>query len=469
MTRKVKTVRGKAVNCNWTLYQADVLEALCKLKDDSVHCVVTSPPYWGLRAYPIRASIWLGDRNCKHSWGKPSRKKGIQGGHNQGNRADDPGGPVYWPTPDTHSGFCRACGAWKGVLGIEPTLELYLLHMVAVFREVHRVLRCDGTLWLNMGDAYAQGGRRRTDLKRARDIERAQAYSYDVRGWRPAWHAFQGVNRDAGTNVAGLKTKDLIGMPWRLALALQADGWYIRSDIIWHKPNPLPESVRDRPTKAHEYLFLLTKRKRYYYDQQAIREDGSKRPWNSSKMGQYPKLRSASKSERALLRTRGFGTKHPPYAQTGRNSRTVWTIPTQRSSELHFATFPEKLVEPCILAGTSEKGCCSSCRAPYQRIVARHRYATRRGNTGKFDPTGFTHQDKGRHLTASQTLGWERACTCKPHKTRKTIPCLVLDPFAGTSTTGIVALKHKRHFLGIELSSSYCRISKKRFAKQEST
>lgn len=467
MNAKLRILRDRKGTNSWTLYQADVMEALRKLKDDSVHCAVTSPPYWGLRAYPIRASTWLGARNCKHSWGKPRRKKGIQGGHNQGNREDDPGGAVYTPTPDSHSRFCLACGAWKGVLGMEPTLELYLEHMVAVFREVRRVLRQDGTLWLNMGDAYAQGGKRRTAVQRARDIERSQADSHDVSGWRPAWQAFQGVNRDAGTNVAGLKTKDLIGMPWRLALALQVDGWYLRSDIIWHKPNPLPESVRDRPTKSHEYLFLLTKAKRYNYDQQAIREQGTGSDWNSSKMGQYPKLQGATKRDRDLLRTRGLGTKHPAYAQTGRNKRTVWTIPTQPSSEPHFATFPEKLVEPCILAGTSEKGCCSSCRAPYNRIIAKHRYGTRQGNRGKVDPTGFTHQDKGRHLTATQTIGWGPGCSCTPHKTRKPVPCIVLDPFAGTSTTGIVALKHKRSFLGIELSSAYCRISKKRLAKQE--
>jgi site-specific DNA-methyltransferase (adenine-specific) len=247
----------------------DCLEALRKLPDESVHCVVTSPPYWGLRDYGI-----------------------------------------------------------SGQLGLESSFQDYLATMVEVFREVRRVLRKDGTLWLNMGDTYASAW-----VCNRRNVVGNGSLENGKRANRP--------NRLGD----GLKEKDLVGMPWRLAFALQADGWYLRSDIIWHKPNPMPESVTDRPTKAHEYVFLMSKIERYFYDAEAVREDG---------------VEPNRKRNDRIGGANGHTVRHSLGGMIGasakRNKRTVWTIPTAPFPEAHFATFPPALVEPCILAGCPKGG-----------------------------------------------------------------------------------------------------------------
>ncbi len=249
------------------------------LKDNSVQCVVTSPPYWGLRDYGIAPSLWGGDPNCEHLFNGLTRKSG--GAYAPGSKkrwqhsADDFGRDDRFIDghPEIPVGSICQCGAWFGCLGLEPTPELYVGHIVQVFREVRRVLKNDGTVWLNIGDSYAtgagsvgdcpgggeQGARWRGD--HPRDPKRNAAAI-------PLGPTTQ-PNR---MPIAGLKPKDLVGIPWRVAFALQADGWYLRSDIIWSKPNPMPESVTDRPTKAHEYVFLLSKNERYFFDQDAVRE-----------------------------------------------------------------------------------------------------------------------------------------------------------------------------------------------------
>lgn len=234
------------------ILNCDVMDGLRQLADQSVHCVVTSPPYWGLRDYGI-----------------------------------------------------------PGQIGLEPTSDAFVARLVDVFREVKRVLRDDGTLWLNLGDTYTSGGR---SAKRA-------------------------------PQPPGLKPKDLVGIPWRVALALQADGWYLRSDIIWAKPNPMPESVTDRPTKSHEYVFLLSKSERYHYDHEAIQE---------------PFVYSGDcrmKTAYAVATAKSVGTEYrAPVNQNGRNKRTVWSIATSPFAEAHFATFPPELPELCIKAGCPKGG-----------------------------------------------------------------------------------------------------------------
>lgn len=247
------------------------MDDLAQLDDESVQCVVTSPPYWRLRDYGV-----------------------------------------------------------EGQLGFEATPDEYLSKMVDVFREVRRVLRPDGTVWLNMGDTYNSipGG-----------------YYPDGIFDRPS----RGAQRIRGLHrAAALKPKDLIGIPWRLALGLQADGWWLRSDIIWHKPNPMPESVTDRPTKSHEYVFLLTKSAKYYYDAEAVREPAQ--DWGDRDRTNW----SARINAENYGQTPNAGGEKGDFAESGRNLRDVWTIPTQPYLEAHFATFPEKLVEPCIKAGTAK-------------------------------------------------------------------------------------------------------------------
>lgn len=298
----------------WEVREGNCLDLLAAMPDESVQTCVTSPPYWGLRDY-----------------------------------GED------------------------GQLGLEPTPEAYVKNMVAVFRGVRRVLRNDGTLWLNLGDSYMGGG----GGNYGTGISTASNHGQHLTNVR---------NRQSFIEATGLKAKDLVGIPWRVALALQADGWYLRSDIIWHKPNPMPESVTDRPTKSHEYVFLLTKQPKYYYDAEAIREDGV-----------IPAGTKAAKGSAERAAQPGVNSRPPEYkVYSGkRNKRTVWKVKTRPFAGAHFAVFPPELVEPCVLAGS---------------------------------PVGGT----------------------------------VLDPFSGAGTTGMVALRNSRSYIGLELNPEYAALSRER-------
>lgn len=352
----------------------DALTVLRTLPNESVNCCVTSPPYWGLRDYGV-----------------------------------------------------------AGQLGLEKTPEEYTEKLVAIFAEVRRVLRKDGTMWVNLGDSYSMTTKGSGGHTLKQDSNAGSCHS------------------DRRFSIApGLKPKDLVGIPWRVAFALQADGWYLRSDIIWHKPNPMPESVTDRPTKAHEYLFLLSKSERYWYDAEAIKESSvtndPRRPYTSQgaweldgrpeeqKHGGEPRSfkgsrfdtgktadhqlgRSSSKPRTSGNKTHKFVTayKSSPTEEhrtkagllncadvpwESRNKRSVWTVATQPFKEAHFAVFPEALIEPCILAGCPRFG-------------------------------------------------------------------TVLDPFSGSGTTGVVALRNEREYIGIELSPEYVAMQERRLAKPD--
>lgn len=305
----------------------DSLKGLKQLDDNSINCCVTSPPYWGLRDYGV-----------------------------------------------------------EGQLGLESTPEEYVTKMVEVFREVKRVLRKDGTLWLNMGDCYASKPPGCDGVSYSSGLHGAQG---DTK-YRETLAKSVGTKRN--TVVGNLKPKDLVGIPWMVAFALRADGWYLRQDIIWHKPNPMPESVTDRCTKAHEYIFLLSKSRKYYYDHEAIKEDA--KPESEKR---YKSTFHTGKKEINGQGRPGNASNTPGYKKwTGkRNKRSVWTVTTRPFKEAHFATFPEKLIEPCILAGCPEGG-------------------------------------------------------------------IVLDPFMGSGTTGMVAAMHQRNFIGFELNPEYCKMAERR-------
>lgn len=291
----------------------DVLEQLKTLDDESVNCVVTSPPYWGLRDY-----------------------------------------------------------GQDGQLGLEQEPEEYISNMVDVFREVRRVLTDDGTFWLNIGDSYSGSGKGPAgNLGKANNERHLE-------------------HKTGGIVPKGTKPKDLVGIPWMLAFALRADGWYLRQDIIWSKPNPMPESVTDRCTKSHEYIFLLTKSRKYYYDNEAIKEPSVSNPktainarFGGNKYGDSDDPKHATKSGNIWKPT------------TTRNKRDVWVIATQPFKGSHFAVMPEKVAETCVLAGCPEEG-------------------------------------------------------------------VVLDPFFGSGTVGVVALKHNRRYIGIELNPEYVEIAQAR-------
>jgi DNA modification methylase len=329
----------------------------------------------------------------------------------------------------THGAVCARCNAWRGSLGLEPTPELFVAHLVEVFRAVRRVLREDGTCWVNLGDCYARQDASGGGLE-------AIGFGYG--------QAEQRRNLVRRAPPAGLKNKDLVGIPWRVAFALQADGWYLRSEIIWHKPNPMPESVTDRPTKAHEQLFLLAKSPRYYYDGEAIREPQSEltlerfASGNQRTMGHKALLRD----KRDCLATYETSTAILPY---GRSKRSVWTIPSAPFSEAHFATFPPALVEPCVKAGTSARGACPACGAPWRREVERlaqpsEAWHFKPGDdpVGRIRPrgkNGDTHA-AWKALHPDTTLGWAPTCACGPGLAPGVVePCVQ----AGTSERGCCA------------------------------
>lgn len=303
---------------SYEIIQGDCLEVLAGLEAESVQCVVTSPPYWGLRDYGV-----------------------------------------------------------DGQLGLEATPEEYVEKMVDVFREVRRVLREDGVVWLNLGDTYNSN---------------SSNQQYGANGYHGGEAGMARYNKQ----VKSLKPKDLCGVPWRVAFALQADGWWLRQDIIWAKPNPMPESVTDRCTKAHEYIFVLTKSARYYWDAEAIKEQAVTMPHAPGcKPRDLDNFQKRTKADGSSCSQWAADSQERIWGNGKCNKRSVWTIPTQPFPDAHFATYPEKLVEPCIAAGSK-------------------------------------HDD------------------------------IVLDPFAGSGTTGVVAQKMGRKFIGIELSGDYCAMAKKR-------
>jgi DNA modification methylase len=336
-------------------------------------------------------------------------------------------------------------------LGSEATPEAYLAAMVEVFREVRRVLRDDGTCWVNIGDSYAHTG-----------AAGGSVFDGGRTDGRVAYEADKARGRESRrSTLSGAKPKDLLLMPARLALALQADGWWVRSDIIWSKPNPMPESCTDRPTSAHEHVFLLSKRKTYFYDADAVRED--------AEYGASVDRDGASCGPFRPTSGGGFrgGTRAHSYGGS-RNLRNVWTIPTHAYSDAHFATFPPALVERCIRAGTSERGCCAACGAPWGRVTERAvAFTSGSGRAGKV-PNG-KHAGSEQALSgdydirmgpsvATTTTGWRVSCQCEAD----VAPCTVLDCFVGSGTTALVADRLQRHAIGIDLSIDYAAMAQRR-------
>jgi len=309
----------------------DCRETLKTLPDQSVNTVVTSPPYFGLRDYGT--ATWEGgDPECNHlrdSKVGNSCSTGHKGMDNKGHAVGD---AIY-------KDVCKKCGAVRidSQIGLEETPEEFVQTLVELFREIRRVLRDDGTVWLNLGDSYAGSGKgRNADGSPNVDNNSKQSTS-------------KGTTNGALTKmkVSGeLKPKDLIGIPWMVAFALRADGWYLRQDIIWSKPNPMPESVRDRCTKSHEYIFLLSKSKKYYYDHEAIKVP-VKQDWGTRDRtnGKYHNAGTGLQPHSGLQKS---------YEKA--NRRSVWTVPPKAFKGAHFATYPPELIEPCILAGCPEGG-----------------------------------------------------------------------------------------------------------------
>ena len=308
------------------ILQGDCRDVLKTLPDQSVNCCVTSPPYFGLRDYGT--ATWEGgDEECDHTIGaKDADNKAVFSERvTRGERS-----------------CCVKCGAKRvdSQIGLESTPDEFVSQLVSVFREVKRVLRDDGTLWLNLGDSYV--GSANNGGSESKTMAGPQAAT--------------GKNLPSKRGE-GLKPKDLIGIPWRVAFALQADGWYLRQDIIWHKPNPMPESVTDRCTKAHEYVFLLSKSAKYWYDAGAVKE-----PHTSTPTPRRDATTTRAYQNNAQNTGVAYGDKQrTTYGDDGRNKRSVWTVPTRPYKGAHFATFPPDLIRPCILAGCPVGGTVLDC------------------------------------------------------------------------------------------------------------
>lgn len=294
------------------IYNGNVFDVLKTWPDGFIQTVVTSPPYWGLRNYGTNPQIWDANPSCEHIWQEHFTPP--KGGKCHPDRPSIVGNNKYMSGTDlrgvgTKSDFCQSCNAWKGELGLEPTPELYVKHITDIFREIRRTLRDDGTLWLNLGDSYAGSGGAGNQFGQ---LERGLP-EYKQSG-RP--------------QQIGLKPKDLIGIPWRVAFALQADGWYLRQDIIWHKPAVMPESVTDRCTKSHEYIFLLTKSPKYFYDSTAIKEPTVTKDISVRR-------RDVTRLNNTPGRTKMSGLKTNNYLL--RNKRSVWSVNTKPFRQAHFA------------------------------------------------------------------------------------------------------------------------------------
>lgn len=456
-----------------TILEGHLLEQLATLQEGTVHTCVTSPPYWGLRDYGTAPVAW------------PE--------------------VTYAPLPGMPP---VTIPAMQASLGMEPTLEAFIGHIVLVFRDVGRTLHKSGTCWVNMGDAYTGSwGGQGTDYS-----------GLSERNLKSRVHgatSFQKELAGSLTKTGGLKNKDLQGQPWRIAFALQADGWYLRSDIIWHKPNPMPESISDRPTKSHEYLFLLAKSKAYYYDAQAIVEQASSETHArisksaAAALGVHPSASILSQpngwensdsyhgtNPRKIIKVpagwdqgeNGHGSVHrdgrrqrnlDPASDSKkplmrvelaempltRNKRTVWTVPTEAYKDAHFATFPTALVRPCVLAGTSAKGCCPHCSTPWVRGVPVKTGHTNRRKASPLDASGIQRTQSSSTNwapTKQASTEWQPGCQCPEHTP---IPCTVLDPHGGSGTTAEVALDEGRHAILCELSPEYVALIKQRLAR----
>jgi len=338
-----------------TLHLGDCLEKLREMEDEIIDSCITSPPYYGLRNYENEGRWWGGDIDCEHEKGAIiTHQRRSNDGGSAGRKQTTNKGAGKRDMPSEHC-YCVKCEAWFGQLGLEPSPEMFVANLVEIFREVKRVLKPTGTFWLNIGDTYWGGkgksGHNNADYQSKRNDKHLQKSHHNAIGGK-------GLTRPQDGKHATIKPKDLMMLPHRLAIALQDDGWWVRNDIVWAKPNPMPESVKDRCGRAHEYIFLLTKSKKYFFDHEAIKEPT----------------------------TDGKGK---------RTRRDVWTVPVKPYKGAHFATFPPELIEPCILAGCPEGG-------------------------------------------------------------------VILDPFAGSGTAALVALKFGRRAILCELNSEYVPLIEKR-------
>ena len=491
-----------------TILVGDVRERVRDLPPASIHCIITSIPYWGLRDYGIESSVWDGEPGCAHEWGDQviTDTRGLQT-----ELSETLAGPQREDArKSTRGAFCRLCGAWLGAHGLEPTPELYIKHEVQIWNAVRPVLRRDGSLWLNVGDSYIGGGRGGIEGAGHGSIEEGR------------YQSGQRIGRPTG-RVDGYKPKDLAGIPEQLVLALRADGWYWRCRIPWIKRNCMPESADDRPTTAVEYLMLFSVSAHYYYDAEAVRLSTKGSNTHSKGQAYHP-------SDKTTLPGKGIKSNESFAAATWervsnrmrRNSDwfleswqgmlldddgdpLAMVVNTHGFKGAHFATFPERFVEPCILAGTSEAGCCPDCGAPWERVMEKERtFESGSGRAGnmpagkraeRLQGGGETLDVRRGPVVHATTLGfrptcahydsryleemprsssrkqaqhdawgqwWPRARLRPGNPTWPHEPVVVADPFGGSGTVGRVARRLRRDYVLCEISEPYAEMARQR-------
>lgn len=409
--------------------------------------------------------MWDGAADCDHEWGDERVLRGV--GNNSAVR-----GANEVSTPFSGSGaklatqrqaaassgqFCGLCGAWLGCLGNEGDVAAYVSHLVAVFREVRRVMKKSAVAFVNLGDSYAGSGGAHAAHHANPGLSKSATRSGVNPGKNNAGNI--GGNRDGLGAISGYKAKDLLLIPARVAIALCDDGWYLRSDIIWHKPNPLPESTRDRFTNDYEHIFMLTKSKNYYYDSEAGKEAVAGTA-HARGNGVTPKSAAAGSGIKANDSYQSAITE----LVTSRNMRAVWTIATESYTGAHFATWPREIARRCISIGSSEFGCCASCGSPWARTIKKTPGTpdSFKGSTFTNGKTGALHEDQGagpRYV--SQPDGWHPTCKCLSSNLI-TVPATVLDPFAGSCTTAAVAMALGRQVIVIDRSEKYLKLGRQR-------
>ncbi len=495
----------------WWIELGHVLEVLAKIPDKSIQTVITSPPYFNLRVYGTHPQVWGGDKNCEHDW-IPYIKPGNTWGTPNKNVPGLIHKNVETNTsfvPDQEQAVCSKCGAWLGELGNEPIHDCvgwatgnrcgqcFICHLTEIFMEVWRVLRDDGTLWINIGDSYSQSGGSGSGEYQKRHKQFGKVIN-------------SGTAQQPRTAPPGLKPKDLCGIPWRLAFSLQAEGWYLRSDIIWYK-NSLPTSAKDRCSDTHEYIFMFTKKQNYYFDQEAIREPYNpvsikRKKYPTSKLGGEPgqdkvkggkgslgggvntviKNKLSGANKKTIWRITNEPTnwdycsncksifigadrkrvKRQKFVDEHGDERTIRKCPVCGETDAwvgHYASFPTELPSTCIKAGASEKA-CEICGSPWKRIVEPSKeYAKYLGkgfHDHSHDKTQGMRQEKtmARVLADYRTVGWEPTCKCDNKGLGSSI---ILDPFSGSGRSGLAALRLGRRYIGIELNPNYVDISKK--------
>ena len=423
----------------------DCRDGLIQLPDNSINCVITSPPYWSLRDYNIPPSIWDGDPECEHQWDNKIKAKGgsnwdtIEWNDGRPKNASQGWKDKVSNTKATSQGqFCSKCGAWLGCLGLEPNFELYIKHLCDIYDDVKRVLRKDGTCWVNLGDSYSNNSSGGNKVYGNPEFNKN----------RPS----RELTKVPTKKVGNIPAKSLLMIPQRFVIEMVNRGWILRNVIIWHKPNCMPSSVRDRFTIDFEYVYFFVKSKKYWFEQQ---REGNHILTRKGTVGGHKQSKDPNRPTEGIV-----GGFRKDITTIGRNKRCVWKIPTKPNPEAHFATFPPNLVKPMIKSGCPEY-VCKKCGKAREKIIERKKWKPTRKHEGKHykdmlkvsESSAFNHREDWEKFKKENPDKFKGYTDCGCNAGFK--PGIVLDIFAGTGTTCKTAFNLGRDYIGFEISKDY--------------